>query len=690
MKLPQVQYGAVERITQGTGEIAQAGVEHQQRLAILDKVRSSYTEAYTAHVAADTRNKFVDYRAQLKILQDEQTANVNRAIDPQELRAHGIATDATDAVKGSVYAAPLFEKKAEALRDKIGATVPAMFREKFDAMSEDASFQAAGDVFNKSKQWKQDEDAADYTTNNEQFLRAGLWEESRNVAKLAARAGTLTEEQLAKSLRNTDIAEAQAPAMAAMEGESETKLEEEIEKLSDPEYAGALDPHMRKATVTALEQRRSHLAREFEKVDTENKIRVFGDMQVGVSYATGKEQLNPVHIERAFSGERITTAQRNQLTMQYWARIKAEEQARKQLVNIDDAMKHGVKLSHSDGDHKKSVDNYTVNQFGTSIDAQKGTPEQRASFERGNSLVAANTGILSNEGKAYMIGMNRSGDPEKVVQAANFYSQLAQVAPQTLEDVPERDRVRLEVTAAMASSGVPASVAARYGQEAADRPPEEQAEIRATYAAVLKADGTDNATSLEKWLGSDNTMDPFFGAPAKSNGKIRAEHDSLVGVFFKQTGDLGLARDMAQTRIKGTWGRSEMNGVPQAMKHSPEVRTGRPAKELRAELELQIATGGYTTISGSVGGPPITVDPKKVIITSDLRTGKDNRYALQIVRDDGMLDNVYTLTGKQAYWNPMPEQKAAAKSRTDKILEKATAKREASVDDPFDGGLDGY
>ena len=83
------------------------------------------------------------------------------------------------------------------------------------------------------------------------------------------------------------------------------------------------------------------------------------------------------------------------------------------------------------------------------------------------------------------------------------------------------------------------------------------------------------------------------------------------------------------------------------------------------------------------------MDPKRVIITSDLRTGKDNRYALQIIRDDGMLDNVYTLTGQRAYWNPMPEQKAAAKTRTDKILEKATAKREASVDDPFDRGLDG-
>lgn len=677
MKLPQVQYGAVERLSQGTGEIAQAATENQQRLGLLEKVKGSFVEAYTSHTAADARNKTVEYRARLKTLEDEQTDDANREIDPQELRGYGIVADSDRPVKGSLYAAPLFEKKAEALRAEISKTVPAMFREKFDAVSEDAAFQAAGNVFNKSKQWKLDENLADFTTNNDLLLKAGLWEESRITARSAAKAGTLTERQLAKSVENTDVAEAQAPVLAAIAGESQTELEVQIEKLSDPEYSGALDGKTRQAAVTSLEQRRAQLAREFEKVNIENQLQVFGDMEVGVSYAEGKDRLNPAHIERAFKGEAITTSQRNQLTMQYWARIKAEENAHKQLIDIDDAMKHGVRLSHSDPDHRKSVDGFTVSRFGTSIDAQKGTPEQRAEFERGNAFVAANTGILSDEGKAYVIGMNRSGNPEKIVQAANFYSQLLQTSPQALGDVPDRDRVQLEVTAAMASSGVSAAIAVKYGQEAADRSPEQQAEIKANYAAAVKADGTSNADSLEKFLGSDNTFDPFFGAPAQSNSKIRTEYDSMVGVFYGQTGDLSISRDMAQSRVRETWGRSEMNGVPQAMKYAPEVRTGRPAEELRAELEAQVAAGGYTTISGSVGGPPIPIDPKKVIITSDSRTGKDNRYALQVVRPDGMLDNVYTTDGRQAYWNPMPEAKMAAESRKAEAVSAAKTKREA-------------
>jgi len=677
MKLPQVQYGAVERLSQGTGEIAQAATENQQRLGLLEKVKGSFVEAYTSHTAADARNKTVEYRARLKTLEDEQTDDANREIDPQELRGYGIVADSDRPVKGSLYAAPLFEKKAEALRAEISKTVPAMFREKFDAVSEDAAFQAAGNVFNKSKQWKLDENLADFTTNNDLLLKAGLWEESRITARSAAKAGTLTERQLAKSVENTDVAEAQAPVLAAIAGESQTELEVQIEKLSDPEYSGALDGKTRQAAVTSLEQRRAQLAREFEKVNIENQLQVFGDMEVGVSYAEGKDRLNPAHIERAFKGEAITTSQRNQLTMQYWARIKAEENAHKQLIDIDDAMKHGVRLSHSDPDHRKSVDGFTVSRFGTSIDAQKGTPEQRAEFERGNAFVAANTGILSDEGKAYVIGMNRSGNPEKIVQAANFYSQLLQTSPQALGDVPDRDRVQLEVTAAMASSGVSAAIAVKYGQEAADRSPEQQAEIKANYAAAVKADGTSNADSLEKFLGSDNTFDPFFGAPAQSNSKIRTEYDSMVGVFYGQTGDLSISRDMAQSRVRETWGRSEMNGVPQAMKYAPEIRTGRPAEELRAELEAQVAAGGYTTISGSVGGPPIPIDPKKVIITSDSRTGKDNRYALQVVRPDGMLDNVYTTDGRQAYWNPMPEAKMAAESRKAEAVSAAKTKREA-------------
>ena len=684
MKLPQVQYGPVERITQGVGEITQAGVEAQQRASVLGKMEQSYKEMFAAHAAADTRNKFVEFRSQLKLLEEQQLDEANRQLDPQELRAHGVVVDEDRPVKGSLYAAPLFEKKAAALREQISSSVPAMFREKFDAMAEDETFQASGNVFNRAKQWKLDEDLADFGVNNEQLLRAGLWEDSRAIAREAAAAGTLNQRQLADSLRNTDVAEAQAPALAAIASGSLTGIEEEIEKLNSPDYDGPLDAKARQSIVTTLDQHRDRLTRELEKIETENKIWRFGNMEVGVVYGKGKNRLTPVHIEQAFRTDQITTSQRNQLTMQYWARIEKEKKDHEQLVMVEDAMAHGVKLSHLDSDHKKGVDAYVVGRFGTSIDAQKGTPEQRAAFEQGNVIVAANTGVLSSEGKAYIIGLNRSGDPEKVVQAANLYSQLLQVAPQTLSDISERDRVRLEVTAAMASSGVSPAVATKYGQEAVDRTPEQQAEIKATYAAAIKADGTSNGDSLEDFLGSDNAFDPFFGPPATSNNKIRTEYDSLVQTFFGQTGDLSLARDMAQARIRENWGRSEINGLPQAVKYSPEVRTGRSTKELRAEIEAQVAAGQYTTIAGSVGGNPVPIDPTKVIVTSDARTGKDNRYALQVIRPDGMLDNVYTLDGKRAYWNPMPEAKAAAEARRQEEIEAAQFKRRAWQAEPME------
>lgn len=681
MKLPQVTYGPVQSIAT-SGTLAVPVQDFQRQQSIVHQAADIFKDAYVTHAKTETANLAIGFKARLAEIEKTRTDNANRMIDAEELRANGIPTDASGPVKGSLYAAPLYEAEAKTTLDEMASQVPPMFRQQFIERASEELASTGYRVFAKTQAWKQDEGLADLAANKEVLELAGDWQGVRDVLHVAHSQGIIDGKTLQQHIQNTDVAEAQAPALAAIAGESQTKLEEEIVKLSDPEYSGPLDAKARGTIVTALEQRRATLAREFEKVDIENKLQQFGDMEVGVTYAEGKDRLTPVHIERAFRREQITTSQRNQLTMQYWARIEREKKAHGQLIDVEDAMKHGVKLSHSDKDHKKGVDVYTVSQFGTSIEAQKGTPEQRAFFERGNAVVAANTGILSEEGKAYMIGMNRSGDPEKVVQAANFYSQLLQVAPQTLGDVPERDRVRLEVTAAMASSGVPAAVAMKYGQEAADRPPEQQAEIKATYAAAIKSDGTSNSVSLEKFLGSDNTFDPFFGAPAASNTKIRTEYDSLVQTFFGQTGDLSLARDMAQARVRETWGRSEINGTPQAIKYAPEVRTGRPTKELRAEIESQISTGQYTTIAGSVGGAPVPVDPAKVIVTSDTRTGKDNRYALQVIRPDGMLDNVYTLDGKQAYWNPMPEAKTAAELRKQEALTAGKAKREAMLAPP--------
>jgi hypothetical protein len=146
----------------------------------------------------------------------------------------------------------------------------------------------------------------------------------------------------------------------------------------------------------------------------------------------------------------------------------------------------------------------------------------------------------------------------------------------------------------------------------------------------------------------------------------------MVSTFFGQTGDLKLSREMAGTRILGSWGRSTINGTPQAMKFSPESVTGLKSDQLRKELDSQIAANTFKTLPTGEAGP---MDPKNVIITSDNRTGKDHKYALQYIRPDGMIDNLYTPDGKRAYWNPMPERSAEAQAQIDKIDEKARARQ---------------
>lgn len=672
MKIPQVTYGQVEKITRGTGEIEAAGQETRQRLALVEQAGETFHKAYTAHVAADTRNKFVDARAAIAQLEQERMDDANRLIDPEELRAHGIEVEGDAPVKGSIYAAPLFEKKAAAVRDQIGATVPAMFREKYDAATEDLVLQSSNRVYNKAKEWQKDENTADFAQNTTKMLLAGQWDAARSLANQALEEGTLDNNQRLKAIQNVDEAEAIDPAMKAIAGDSQTRLEEEIEKFKDPEYSGPLDSKTRLSIVASLEQRRVQLEREFQKADTETKLRLYGDMSVGVQYGTGKQRVTPIQIERMYVQEAITVEQRNSLTHQYWARVAAEDKAYKGMINVEDAMKNGVRLSHTNKNHRAWVNAHTSSIYGTSVDAQRGTREQRRAFETGNVIIAAETGILGEEAQAYLVGMNRSPDPERSVEAANFYAQLAQEAPQTLLDVPERDRIRMEVTATMAASGMPAAQAVRYGQEAADRPPEQQEQLKSTYMEAIKASGDSNRTSLDNFLNSNNHMDPWLGAPAASNNAIRSEYEGLVSVFFGQTGDLKLSREMAQTRLLTTWGRSEINGTAMAMKYSPEVMTGLSSSELRASLEAQVAATTFTTLSS---GGPISIDPKKVIVTSDVRTGKDSKYALQIVRPDGMIDNIYTADGKRAYWDPTPARNAAAKAKQDEVDRDARQKQ---------------
>lgn len=686
MRIPQVTYGAVQSITQGTGEISAPVEEAGRKIALVEQATNIAKEAYVAHGQAETRNRLVDVRAGLSEIEKRRTDNANRMIDPQELRAAGIVVDSDQPVKGSLYAAALYEKEAQALREQARKSVPRMFQDKFDASAEDMQFQGAQNVFNKTKAWERDEGLADLASNQEILEQAGDWQGVRGTLTQGKNEGLLTEQELTKRLHDVDIREAEAPIMAAMAGEKETAIEVEQEKLRDPGYEGPLNEKERLNLIAGLESRRQTLASEFAKVDAENKMKVFGNMEVGISYATGKERAHIPDIERALREERITVPQRNQLTMQYYARSKAEQKANKEVVDVSDALANGVKLSHANADHKKGVNRFSRDNFGTSIEAQKGTPEQRANFERGN-IVTATAGIVPEQADAYIVGLNRSNNPEKVVEAANFNARLEEVAPQAVRDIDKKDRIRLQVTHAMAQTGMPAAAAVQYGKEAAERTDEQQNEINLNYSAALKESGTSNAKSLESFMGSNNTFDPFYiplmdetGKPAASTGPMRAEYETLVKEHFGRTNDLALSRKLAQKGILHTWGRSQINGQdePVAMKFAPEARTGRAASELRAEVEAQVVKEQVTTLSDSaIYGIPKPVDPKKVFVVSDSRTGKDGRYALQYRRDDGMSEPLYDKDGKQAYWNPAPEAKAKKETEQKEKLEKARTGRAA-------------
>ena len=118
-----------------------------------------------------------------------------------------------------------------------------------------------------------------------------------------------------------------------------------------------------------------------------------------------------------------------------------------------------------------------------------------------------------------------------------------------------------------------------------------------------------------------------------TNDELTASYRSQFEEAYLQTGDVEVAKRMATNEVSKTFGRTRINGDREVMKFAPSVLYPGAEREFEADLRSSIgALNGDGVASKKVRLPEGEFD---AVIRSDVRTGRDQSYALMYKKPIG-------------------------------------------------------
>jgi hypothetical protein len=195
------------------------------------------------------------------------------------------------------------------------------------------------------------------------------------------------------------------------------------------------------------------------------------------------------------------------------------------------------------------------------------------------SAYASKTRMLPDQALGWMRGSLRSPDAEIAAKAAQFYGSIAAGAPDALSQLDEDSKAFAATVSGMLEAGTPPQLAietARANQF--DLKPAVREMRERDYKTQVKG----SRGALESLV--DRDFDPgLFSAQPDVTVPLQADFDAQAGRYFTKTGDIDLARKLAWKDLKGVYGPSEVNGVPQMIAFPPE-RFGVAPDQVRKDI----------------------------------------------------------------------------------------------------------
>lgn len=255
----------------------------------------------------------------------------------------------------------------------------------------------------------------------------------------------------------------------------------------------------------------------------------------------------------------ISEAQHLSYIGRYDAERKAAAERADAQQRIMDIFAAGLPLDPSSGEHRKALDLAFASSVGQ---IPAGDPRWQA---QARSL-AMQTRMLPDSAIAWTRQAMRSPDAKVRAEAAHFFNDVEQNAPEALIGFDSTTKAYAGLVTSMVNAGTDPAVAAEAAAELTYKVTPQVREYRQTqYRDLSKS----TAGALNALVNRDFDPGIFAAQPAVTQS-LAADFSMLEGRYFEMTGDVTVARERAWRDVTRVYGPSKVNGEPVMMMMPPE------------------------------------------------------------------------------------------------------------------------
>jgi hypothetical protein len=219
----------------------------------------------------------------------------------------------------------------------------------------------------------------------------------------------------------------------------------------------------------------------------------------------------------------------------------------------------------------------------TFAESSKGLPKGGEAWSALAADLSSRTGVVPGEVQSWLRVSALGGDPQVAAQSADWVSTVQAKNPLVLEYLDADTKSFALQVAGMVDAGAdPQTAVETVRKNVYQTPPQQKEVYREQFNRALK----EPSKALNGLMSSDDTFDPsVFSFSPDPPPAMAADFEALARQYFATSGgDMETAQRLAYADLKTRWGRSTVNGRPEAMRYAPEIFGIDPSR-VRADLE---------------------------------------------------------------------------------------------------------
>jgi hypothetical protein len=389
----------------------------------------------------------------------------------------------------------------------------------------------------------------------------------------------------------------------------------------------------------------------------------------------------------------LTPSENAHYTAQIESSIVSRNANQAALQSLTDALNGGLPLDPHDPTHKKILSQAFAAEVGA-------TPAGSPQWSNAAVGLASRTRMLPDQAASWARAAARSPDPKYSAASAQFLGAVQASAPDAMSSFDNETKAFAGTVNRLIEAGTDPKLAVETARtNVFDLKPQVVEQREKTYKeGGKKSLAAGNDSALQSFIGRDFSAGWFHSNP-QPMAALSADFGSQTAEYFKKTGDIGLARQLAWSDLKRVYGVSEVNGVKQVMPF-PVERFGIKPEEVRKEIEATLVA--HPQADGSKPEDIMLVpDALTQRASSDLISGASVQPSYKLVTKSGdlVVDSAgvplrYTLPGGEELAQRFAAGQAEAHAKSQAVLESARRTRqllqyfdEAQKDTPSLGGV---